>query len=143
MQNSSTQEGYYTISLGKWGPGYVVNYTDAFRVVNRQEFNITMIGFNFTSGSTGNSYLKMWVQNDTDQDGSGDSWVYAWDGSTTVLNSTNYIFIKETASYGTDGGTANVKIMIDIPSSGIGISQGTPQLDYSGTLLLWFTSASF
>jgi hypothetical protein len=143
LQNSTGQEGYYTVALGRWGPGYMVNYTDAFRIVNREMFDIKMIGFNFSGGSTGTSYLKMWVQNDTDADGVGDTWIYAWDGSNTVLNSTYYIFINATNTYGNDGGVANCQISIDIPSSGVGINAGTPELNYNGQLSLWFTSITF
>jgi hypothetical protein len=140
IQNSSSQEGLYTLSLGKWGPGYIVNYTDAFRVTNREAFNVRMVGFNFTAASTGGAYLRIYVQNDTDDDGVGDTWIEAWDGTTTVLSPTNFIYFKATATYGNDGGSSQIRIDIVIPSTGVGISQGTPELNYSGQLVCWFTS---
>ena len=51
LQNSSTQQGLYNLSLGQWGPGYSVNYTDAMNVTNNQVFAIQMIGFNFSGVS--------------------------------------------------------------------------------------------
>jgi hypothetical protein len=143
IQNSSSQEGLYTLSLGKWGPGYIVNYTDAFRVTNREAFNVRMVGFNFTAASTGGAYLRIYVQNDTDDDGVGDTWIEAWDGTTTVLSPTNFIYFKATATYGNDGGSSQIRIDIVIPSTGVGISQGTPELNYSGQLVCWFTSITF
>ena len=142
LLRNSTQEGYYTMSLGKWGPGYTVNYTDAFRVTNREAFNVRMIGFNFTE-STGQQYLRIYVQNDTDDDGAGDTWVQAWDGTTTTLSASNYIYIKQTAAYGDDGGGTAVKIDVVVPNTGIGISDGTPELSYTGRMDLWFTSINF
>ena len=143
IQNSSGQEGLYTLSLGKWGPGYIVNYTDAFRVTNREVFNVRMIGFNFTAASTGGAYLRISVQNDTDDDGVGDTWIEAWDGTTTVLSPTNFIYFKATATYGNDGGSSQIRIDIVIPSTGVGIDSGTPELNYSGQLVCWFTSITF
>ncbi|MFH0897350.1 MAG: hypothetical protein V1850_04805 [Candidatus Bathyarchaeota archaeon] len=143
LQNS-TEQGYYALSLGKWGPGYMVNYTDAFRVVNREAFSIKMIGFNFTAGATGNTYLRIRLQNDTNDDGVGETWVTVWDGSATTLTTTNYIYLKEAATYGTtDGGVAKVSVDLVIPSTGIGLSNGTPQITYSGVLDMWFTSITF
>ena len=143
IQNSTTQDGFYSMVLGRWAPGYMVNYTDAFRVVNREVFNIKMIGLNFTAGATGNDYLRIRVQNDTDDDGVGDTWVTVWDGASTTLSVDNYIYLKATATYGNDGGSTQVSVDLVIPSTGIGISSGTPELSYSGQLLLWFTSISF
>jgi len=142
LQNS-TQYGLYNLTLGKWGPGYDINYTDAFHVVNREVFNITMVGFNFTAGSTGNSYLRIYIYNDTDYDGVGDTEVEVWDGSNTILNSTYYIWIKATAAYGSDGGDSQAKIRLLIPDTVAGIDQNTNELGYTGKCLLWFTSESF
>ena len=143
IQNSSSQEGLYTLSLGKWGPGYLVNYTDAFRVTNREVFNVRMIGFNFTIASTGGSYLRIYVQNDTDDDGVGDTWIEAWDGTTTILSATSYIYLKAAGTYGNDGGSSQIRVDVVVPDSGIGISNGTPELSYTGRMNLWFTSISF
>ena len=143
IQNSSGQEGLYTLSLGKWGPGYIVNYTDAFRVTNREAFNVRMVGFNFTTASTGGAYLRIYVQNDTDDDGVGDAWIEAWDGSTTVLSATNYVYLKAADTYGNDGGSSQIRIDVVVPDNGIGIDGGTPELSYSGRMNLWFTSISF
>jgi len=143
LQNSTGQEGLYSLSLGRWSPGYMVNYTDAFRVCNREVFNIKMIGFNFTGDSTGSSYLRIRVQNDTDNDGIGDTWVTAWDGSTTTLSATSYIYIKAATAYGNNGGTADIAIDLVVPSTDIGLTNDTPELSYSGQLHLWFTSTSF
>jgi len=137
LQNSTAQEGLYNLTLGRWGPGYNVNYTDAFNVTNREVFNITMIGFNFTADSNGQNYLKMYVLNDTNGDGYGNAEVLAWDGSTSSINSTSYIFFLKASSYGNDGGTSKVKIMIDIPETSVTLQE------YTGTLLMWFKSATF
>ncbi len=143
LQNSTSQQGFYQLSLGKWGPGYRINYTDSFRVTNREVFDIRMIAFNFTSGATGNSYLRIRVQNDTNGDGTGDAWVTVWNGTTTTLTTTQYIYFKKASTYGNDGGLIKVAIDLVIPSTGIGLSAGTPELTYSGQLQLWFTSAAF
>jgi len=143
LHNSTTQQGLYTLTLGKWSPGYVLNYTDAFRVYNREVFNIKMIGFNFTADSTGKDNLRLWVQNDTDNDGAGDAWVRVWDGSSAALNASNYIYIKATSTYGNDGGFAKIRIDLVIPSTGIGLTNLTPELTYTGEMRLWFTSVSF
>jgi len=137
LQNSTDQEGLYNLTLGKWGPGYNVNYTDAFNVTNREVFAIRMIGFNFTAGSTGLQYLRMYVLNDTDDDGYGDAEVLAWDGSTTVLSSTSYVYLKAAPSYGSDGGTSRVKVSIAIDETGVTLTE------YTGTLTMWFQSATF
>lgn len=92
-----------------------------------------MTAFNFSGDSTGLSYLRMWVFNDTDQNGFGDDEVLAWDGTQSKLNSTNYIYFTAAPSYGSDGGPNRVKIEIILPESGLAL-QG-----YSGTLYLWFT----
>jgi len=143
IQNSTTQQGYYTLSLGKWGPGYVVNYTDAFRVVNREVFNVRMVGLNFSSDATGKEYLRIYLQNDTNDDGVGDAWVKAWDGTTTTISGSNYVYIKAATTYGNDGGTAKVRVDIVVPNTGVGLSQSTPELTYTGQLISWFTSTSF
>ena len=139
LQNSTSQLGLYNLTLGQWGPGYRINYTDAFRIVNREAFNIKMVGFNFSADSTGTEYLKIYVLNDTDNDGVGDTEVCVWDGSSTTLSSTNYIYFKATSSYGSDGGWTKVKIMIILPETGLDF-QGGSSIEYSGTLYLWFTS---
>jgi len=140
IQNSTGQQGYYTMELGKWGPGYIVNYTDAFRVVNRELFNVRMVGLNFSAAATGMDYLRIFVQNDTDDDGVGDAWVQAWDGSTTTLSASNYVYVKAATTYGNDGGSAAVRVDIALPDSGIGIDNVTPEINYSGIMNAWFTS---
>jgi hypothetical protein len=47
LQNSTTQQGLYNLTLGGWGPGYWINYTDAFRIINRElpEANTCVYGF--------------------------------------------------------------------------------------------------
>ena len=139
LQNS-TQYGLYELTLGKWGPGYRVNYTDAFRITNNEVFAIKMIAFNFSSSSTGTSYLRIYVLNDTDNDGTGDTEVCVWDGSSTSLSATNYIYFKAAPSYGSSGGTSRVKIEIQIDTTVSGLNETNNQLDYSGTLYLWFTN---
>lgn len=144
LQNSTQQEGLYNLSLGKWAPGYDVNYTDAFHIRNREAFNITLVGLNFTTASNGTDYLAIHIRNDTDGDGVADgNWVAAWLGSQTwppangsQLNVTSYIFFATDAEL-------PVKIEIKVPESGVPVSQGTPELYYTGTIYLWFTSASF
>lgn len=143
LHNSTTQQGLYSLTLGKWSPGYMINYTDAFRVYNREVFSIKMIGFNFTTDSIGKDYVRLWVQNDTNNDGTGDAWVKVWDGSTATLNANNYIYIKATSTYGNDGGFAKIRIDLVIPDTGIGLANETPELTYTGEMRLWFTSASF
>lgn len=143
IQNSTTQQGYYSLNLGRWAPGYVVNYTDAYRIVNRELFNIRMIGLNFSAASTGADNLRIWISNDTDNDGVGENWVKAWDGTTTVLSGNSYIYVKASSTYGNDGGVANVKIDVVVPETGIGISNGTPEISYTGAMMSWFTSIAF
>ena len=140
LQNSTNQLGLYNLTLGQWGPGYRINYTDAFRIVNREAFAIRMIGFNFSSDSTGTGYLRIYVYNDTNNDGVGDTEVCVWDGSSTTLSSSNYIYFKAASAYGSDGGSSRVKIEIILPETGIDF-QGQSSIEYSGTLYLWFTSA--
>jgi len=142
LQNStvSGQQGYYNLSLGRWGPGYRVNYTDAFNVTNNEAFNITMIAFNFSSVSTGNGMLKMYALNDTDGDYFGDTEICLWNGTHTQLNSTYYLFFRGSPNYGTlPGTTSRFKVMINIPVA-TGLGPGTPELDYEGTIYMWFTS---
>ncbi|MFH0896674.1 MAG: hypothetical protein V1850_01315 [Candidatus Bathyarchaeota archaeon] len=144
LQNSSTQEGLYTLTLGRWGPGYTINYTNAFKVVNRELFGIKMFSLNFSAGSVGNAYLRLRIQNDTNDDGVGDAWVTVWDGTSSTLTLTNYIYLRQAATYGTtDGGSATVTVDVVIPSSGVGLSNGTPELTYTGQLELWFSSITF
>jgi hypothetical protein len=143
IQNSTVQEGLYSLSLGKWGPSYVVNYTDAFHITNRKVFNVRMVGYNLTAASTGGEYLRMYVQNDTDDDGVGDTWIQAWDGTATTLSASNYIYLKATSTYGDDGGYAQVRIDVVVADTGVGIDNDTPELNYSGQLVCWFTSISF
>jgi hypothetical protein len=142
LQNS-TQFGLYNLTLGRWGPGYDINYTDAFHVINREVFNITMVGFNFTGTSTGHANLRIYVLNDTDLDGAGDTEVEVWDGTNTVLNSTYYIWLKAAGVYGNDGGDSKVKLRVLIPETVAGLDAGTNELGYTGKSLLWFTSTSF
>ncbi len=134
LQNATGQSGLYNLSLGQWGPGYRINYTDAFNVTNREVFTIRMIAFNFSSDSTGNSYIKIYMLNDTNDDGFGDAEICVWDGTSTVLNSTYYMYFKAAASYGVDGGTSRVKVMLNIPETGVSLTK------YDGTMYLWFTS---
>jgi hypothetical protein len=143
LQNSSTQEGFYVMSLGRWAPGYTVNYTDSHRVVNREAFDIRMLSFNFTDTATGQQYLRVSVQNDTDDDGLGDTWVLVWNGTQSTLSPTNYVYFKATSTYGEDGGWAKVQIDVVIPDNGVGLSNGTPELSYSGRMDYWFTSVIF
>jgi len=135
LQNATSQEGLYNLTLGQWGPGYRINYTDAFNVTNREKFAIKMFAFNFSGDSTGQAYLRIYVYNDTDQDGYGDSEVLAWDGSTSTISTSNYIYFTATATYGQDGGTSKIKMEVQIPETGVTL-QG-----YSGTLYLWFINA--
>ena len=143
FHNSVIQEGLYQMSFGRWCPGYQVNYTDPFSVTNREVFDIKMISFNFSTTATGSNYSRIHVRNDTDGNSVGDTWVTVWDGSTTTLTLSNYIFIAPASSYGNDGGVAEVAIDLVIPSTGIEISDGTPEITYTGSLYLWFTSAIF
>lgn len=143
LQNSTFQDGLYTMRLGRWGPGYVVNYSDAFRIVNREIFDIKMIDLNFTSTSTGDQYLSIWIQNDTDSDSFGDRWVLAWDGSISTLSKNNYILIKSASSYGEDGGNAKVFLKVEIPKNISNVSNIEPELVYNGQISLWFTSIIF
>lgn len=115
LRNSTTQEGLYNLTLGRWAPGYLVNYTDAFCVVNREAFNISLISLNFSGQASGSEYLRLWIQNDTDGNGSGDTWILVWDGiagiynkTRTFLNVTNSIFLLK------EGGTAEVWIEVDL-----------------------------
>jgi len=137
LQNATTQEGLYNLTLGKWGPGYRVNYTDAFNITNREAFPIKLIGFNFSG--TGGNYLNIYALNDTDLNGYGETEILVWDGTDSPLNSTNYIWFNATAAYGTDGGTSRLKVMINLPETGV----GTPPITYEGTIYFWFTSATF
>jgi len=140
LQNSTSQQGLYNLTLGQWGPGYRVNYTDAFNVTNREVFVIRMTSFNFSSDSTGNNYLRIYLLNDTNNDGYGNSEVCVWDGTTTFLSSSNYIYFKAATSYGNDGGTSRVKMEIRIDETNVNINATSPTLAYSGTIYCWFTS---
>ncbi len=138
LQNATTQVGLYNLTLGQWGPGYRVNYTDAFNITNNEAFPIKMIGFNFSG--TGGNFLNIYVLNDTDLDMYGETEVLVWDGAVSSLNSTNYIWFNATATYGNPGGTGRVKVMINIPED---IDDDVLPNEYSGAMYLWFTSASF
>lgn len=143
LQNSTTQTGFYTLSMGKWGPGYNVNYTDAMHIVNREAFNIKMIMANFTADSPGLSYVKIHCYNDTTNDGVGDTLVTVWNGTHSLLSTTNYIYLKAATTYGDDGGDSGVKIEIYIPELGVGLDAVTNEIQYNGKFMLWFTSTSF
>jgi hypothetical protein len=134
LQNASAQEGLYNLTLGQWGPGYRIDYTDAFNVTNREVFNITMVAFNFSATATGTEYLRLYVYNDTDQDGYGEDEILAWDGTQTVINSTNYCWFQAASSYGNNGGTSRIKVRIELPETGVTLQA------YTGTLYVWFTS---
>ncbi|NVM23826.1 MAG: hypothetical protein HWN68_18860 [Desulfobacterales bacterium] len=84
LKNSSDQQGYYKLDLGHWGIGYRIDYTDAFRIVNQQAFNISLIYLNFTDESDGNCYMWLWVQN-------GSQWACAWNSTHSLLNATQRI----------------------------------------------------
>jgi hypothetical protein len=142
LQNSTTQQGFYNLYLGQWGPGYMINYTDAFRIVNREVFDVKLIGFNFT-GATGLSNFYIRVQNDTNQDGMPDSYVTVWDGTTNYINIAHYIYLKSASSYGNDGGYTKIWFGIHTPQTDVGLNSTVTQIPYSGELDLWFTSATF
>jgi len=143
LQNATSQQGLYNLTLGQWAPGYRINYTDAFHVKNNEAFAVILTTFNISSDATGSNYLAVYMKNDTDADGIADSdWIAVWLGAETwnpangnQLNSTYYIFFTANmAQY------IPVKIEIKIAETAIGISPGTPLIAYSGTLYLWFTS---
>jgi len=143
LRNSTSQQGLYNLSLGEWGPGYRINYTDAFHVKNNEAFAVILTTFNVSSDATGSNYLAVYMKNDTDADGIADGdWIAVWLGADTwnpangnQLNSTYYIyFAANMAQY------IPVKIEIKISETSVGISPGTPLIAYSGTLYLWFTS---
>ncbi len=142
LRNTTDQQGLYNLSLGEWAPGYEVNYTDAFHVKNNEAFDIILMSVNFSSDSGGNSYLAVFMKNDTNGDGVADSdWIAVWLGSDTwlpangdQLNASYYIYSTKSV------GEIPVMIAIKIPEIGIGLSESTPSLYYSGTLYLWFTS---
>lgn len=144
LDNSTIQEGLYNLTLGQWGPGYRINYTDAFHVRNDEAFNVTLISLNFSSDATGNEYLAIYMKNDTNLDGSPDgNWISVWLGSGTWLPATgnqlnvttNYlIWIAPT-------GFVPVKIEIKLPESGLtNLNDTSPSIPYSGTMYMWFTS---
>ena len=142
LQNSTVagQQGYYNLSLGQWGPGYRVNYTDAFNVTNNEAFNITMIAFNFSADSTGKDMLKIYALNDSTGDYFGDKEVCVWNGTHTQLNATFYLFFRGSPNYGTQPGTTSrFKVMINIPVS-TPLTPGDPDIEYKGTIYMWFTS---
>jgi len=127
--------------MGNWGPGYRINYTDAFHIRNREAFAVKLISLNFSADATGNQYIAIYMRNDTNGDGNADGdWIAVWLGSDTwlpangnQLNATRSIYLVSNAEL-------PVKIAIKIPESGLDLSQGTPQIAYAGTLYLWFTS---
>ena len=104
---------------------------------------LTRIGFNFREGSTGNQCLRIRVQNDTDYDGIGDSWVTVWDGSTNILDVNHPINFQGASISGDDGGYTKIEIDLVIPRTGIGISNTASEIIYMGQLRLWFTSIAF
>ena len=144
LRNSTTQQGLYNLSLGKWAPGYNINYTDAFHIKNREAFNISLISLNFSDWRDGTEYLAIYLKNDTDEDGIPDGdWIPAWIGAQmpppsngTQLSATRYIFFAS-------GAELPVKIEIKIFDLGIIIAQSQPSILYTGTMYLWFTSVSF
>jgi hypothetical protein len=146
LLRNSTQQGLYNLSLGEWAPGYRVNYSDAFHIKNNQAFEIILITVNFSSISTGTSYLNLYMKNDTDGDGNADGgWILVWQGCT--YNETHWLGAgtgnQLSASYFirfVSGAELPVKIEIVIPETGVAISQSTPSILYEGTLYLWFTS---
>ena len=148
LQNSTVpgQQGFYNLSLGQWGPGYRVNYTDAFNVTNNEAFNITMMAFNFSSDSYpptgGNDMLKIYALNDSDGDYFGDKEVCVWNGTHTQLNSTFYLFFRGSPNYGqVPGTTSRFKIMINIPvATALGPGPGEEKIPYTGTIYMWFIS---
>lgn len=142
LQNSTTQQGYYAITLGNWGPGYMINYTDAFRIVNREVFNVKMVGFNFT-GATGMNNFYIRALNDTNGDGIPDTWVTVWDGTNYLVDMNHYIFLQAAPTYGSDGGYTQIYFSIHTPSTGVGLDNTASVIPYSGELDLWFTSATF
>jgi hypothetical protein len=142
LQNSTTQQGLYDLNLGSWGPGYMINYTDAFRIYNREVFAIKLIGFNFT-GATGLSNFYIRAENDTNQDGVPDTWVTIWDGTTNYISPTHYIYLTAAKNYSEDGGYTQIWIGIHVPQTGVGLNSTATQIPYSGEIDLWFTSASF
>ncbi len=141
LQNATTQQGLYNITMGNWGPGYRINYTDAFHIKNNEAFAVKLIGFNFSGDATGNQYLAIYMRNDTNGDGNADGdWIAVWLGSDTwspangnQLSATKYIYFVSNAEL-------PVKVAIKLPESGLEISQGTPSIAYTGTMYMWFTS---
>jgi len=141
LQNATTQQGLYNLTLGRWGPGYIVNYTDAFHVRNNEAFAVRMMSLNFSGDATGNQYLAIFMRNDTTGDGNPDGdWIAVWLGSETwspangtQLSATRYMYFVPNAEL-------PVKIAIKLPETGLGLNNTSPSLPYSGTLYLWFTS---
>jgi len=134
LRNSTSQTGLYNLSLGRWAPGYRINYTSAFKIRNNEAFAVILTCLNFSSSSTGTEYLAIYIKNGTE-------WVAAWLGSETwspasgnQLNSSNYIYLAA------NGGEAVVKIAIRIPEANVGLNQTSYSLKYGGTMYLWFTS---
>jgi hypothetical protein len=139
LQNATSQVGLYNLSLGRWGPGYRVNYTDAFNVTNNEAFPIKMIGFNFSG--TGGEYLNIYILNNTNPgtDIFGDFQVLVWNGTHALINATNYIYFSPAPVYGQPGGTSRALIMINILETGIGLNETTSEIRYDGTLYFWFS----
>ena len=139
LQNTTSQVGLYNLSLGRWGPGYRVNYTDAFNVTNNEAFPIKMIGFNFSG--TGGEYLNIYILNNTNPgtDIFGDTQVLIWNGTRSLINSTYYIYFSPAPVYLQPGGTSRATIMINILENVIGLNQTTSEIRYDGTLYFWFT----
>lgn len=139
LQNATSQVGLYNLSLGRWGPGYRVNYTDAFNVTNNEAFPIKMIGFNFSG--TGGEYLNIYILNNTNPgiDIFGDTQVLVWNGTHALINATDYIYFSPAPVYGQPGGTSRALIMINILETGIGLNETTSEIRYDGTLYFWFS----
>jgi len=141
LQNATSQQGLYNLTLGQWGPGYRINYTDAYHVRNNEAFAVKLVSLNFSSDSTGNNYLALYMRNDTNGDGNPEGdWIPVYLGSDTwlpangnQLSVTNYIYFVSNAEL-------PVMVAISIPETGLGLSQGTPLLAYTGTMHMWFTS---
>jgi len=144
LQNSTNQQGLYNLTLGQWGPGYRINYTDAFHIKNNEAFAVILTCVNFSSDASGEEYLAVYMKNDTNGDGIADGdWIAVWLGSETwlpangnQLNAAYYIYLNATMPQ-----YIPVKIEIKIPETGItGLTPGTPSVPYTGTVYFWFTS---
>jgi len=131
LRNATIQQGLYNLTLGNWGPGYRVNYTDAFHVRNNEAFTVRLISLNFSSDSKGQEYMAIYV-NVTG------SWRSVWVGNETGLpsDSTSYIDYAPNSE-------RSVMISIRIPENSTDLDLGPAKtaLAYGGALYFWFTSA--